>query len=153
MPLAGQKIRAIDFSGQAKVSLAGSQSISSSANTKVQFDTVEFDDHGFWDSGNFRFVIPSGFAGLYSIELIICFAGNSTGSRAANIEQGGERKAGTWQPNNGTSDTRMDVSTDLVLGVGDFIEGVAFQTSGAALDVLGTGTNRTHLSIIRYRPL
>lgn len=43
------------------------ETISDSAYTLVTPDTVDYDDWGYWDSGNGWFVIPTGESGMYSI--------------------------------------------------------------------------------------
>lgn len=149
MPFAGQIIRAIDFAGHAKVILSGTQSLTTSTNTTVQLNVVEYDESGFWDPTLFQFEIPLGFAGLYTIRAQITFDANSTGSRAFNIIHNGTRISSTFTTNNATSNTRLQGSVDRQLAEGDLIVMQGFQSSGGALNLEGDATDNTHMSITR----
>jgi hypothetical protein len=151
MPLAGQIIRAQDFTGEARVTLIGDQSIGNNSNTTVQFNTVEFDDSGFWNAAAFRFEIPAGMGGLYSIQTNVCFASNSTGNRSCNLVVTGARVGTVWMAPNPTNVTRLFCAATVPLVAGDTVLTQAFQTSGGSLNVTGSSTNNTFLSIARIR--
>ena len=116
----------------AKAYNAAVQSISSSSETPLTFDSEEFDSDAFHDTGSntSRFTIPSGKAGKYLVQ-----AGgfaNSAGSPQAFFKINGTTRVrgGT----EGVNDTNKTLSAIVSLAVGDYIEVRAWQSSGGPLD-------------------
>ena len=60
--------------------MSASQSYSSGNNTKVDFDTEDFDTDGAYDTSNQRFTVPSGKAGKYFVHIHVTVDDGTTNS-------------------------------------------------------------------------
>lgn len=143
-----------------KVGLSANFSLGSGAvgpytpgGTVVPLDDVIFDSHGFWSPtvNPERLTVPAGAAGVYIIAGQIGYDVISNGRRAAWIFRNGARR-GIAENAGDDSGLGMSftVTTFLELQVGDYIELVARQDSGGAVDVLGTADAEfSHLQMVR----
>jgi hypothetical protein len=147
-------VRASNSTGYAAVYREQSQSIPNNADTQVQFDLVEFDEFGFYDAVNFRFVIPAGMGGLYSIASTVDFFAHATGRRAHHIESSIGRLASQQLDADASgSSGQFNVWVDELLEPGDTIHAEVFQNSGGALDITSftTGSQIIRMSISRVQ--
>ena len=65
--------------------LSADQSVSSSTEVKIQFNTEVFDTNNAYDnSSNYRFTVPSGEGGKYVIMMDVHGANNNTGATSMN---------------------------------------------------------------------
>jgi hypothetical protein len=122
---------------------SANQSISNTTTTAITFDTELKDTDGFHStsSNTSRMTIPSGKAGLYLITGQINFASNASGYRSGEVHKNGSLVAqafvlapvtGGW--------TGGSVSHIIELAVGDYVELIAWQSSGGSLNVNGGAT-------------
>lgn len=75
-------------------------------------------------------------AGLYHIEGALVFTGNATGVRSAGVRLNGSTPIVWDEMGANASSLGQTVSTEYRLAVGDYVELVAFQNSGGALNVV-----------------
>jgi hypothetical protein len=114
------------------------QSLSNNTNTAVTFDVENLDTNGFHDNStnNSRITIPTGLGGKYLFNLTGRFAINSSGMRNIAIDINGSGGTGNlvrvpgW---NGLS--IISASLILNLAAGDYVQFIAYQDSGGALDL------------------
>ncbi len=115
-------------------------SLTSGVATALTFDT-EVEDTGAMHSTSVntsRITIPSGGAGWYRMGACVRFAANTTGYREVKIQANGSVDLVIQRvPNSGaTDDSRVACHTEYPLVAGDYIELVATQNSGGALNAL-----------------
>ena len=118
------------------------QSISSATNTKVQFNTENFDSDGAYDnSTNYRFTVPSGKAGKYFFSAKVSASGGNANLNRASIMfyKNGSNFTKIF---NGfeTNPIRIfapEISVVMDLAVSDYVEVFAyFETAnGASLNI------------------
>lgn len=136
---------------QARVFNSANISINNATFTALTFDSER------WDTGNFhstssntsRLTVPT--AGLYDIGGSVVFAANATGMREAAIRVNGSTfivEQGP-QPPTVTDGARVQVSTQYQLAAGDYVELMAFQRSGGALNVIASGNSSPEFWIVR----
>lgn len=92
------------------------------------------------DNAGFIVVVP----GLYQVNFAATFAANATGQRHAMIYHNGTVEVHGYSTNAvaGSDVCRMNVSTVVKCAIGDTINGVIYQSSGAALNTtIGAGHN------------
>ena len=112
-----------------QATMSGTQTITASTVTKVQFDTESFDTNGAYDhTTNYRFTVPSGEGGKYFVNI------NLHTSASSSAVNGGVRFApyvnGTQSSEVGiltrafiTNETRTNnVSGILTLSASDYVE-------------------------------
>lgn len=135
-----------------QVTRSSSQSISSSTDTYVSFESEQFDYGGWWSSGATITVpagaIPAGFTTIIiQIAVNAKFASNGTGYRRVEVHKNGS-SVGGWQ----VSALSGDV-TDLVLpewttvAAGDTIKLNVYQNSGSALNLA-----QARMTVMRTAP-
>lgn len=111
------------------------QSINNITATKISFDSITNDTHGFWDSGNNRYVVRT--AGVYNLAGAIGWAANATGFRQVSYSiNGGTAEVVSMVPSVGAGDATINgfSATTQYLNAGDYIELYGYQSSGAALN-------------------
>lgn len=133
--------------------ITGTQTLSNASTTRIEPDSVVYQSETLWDGGNFEFVIPSGRAGVYVITASIAYESATGGRRSCDIETNHGRLSSDLNTVDSGGNTRMSTSSTYPLNAGDVVWFTGFQTSGGNLNVTGTGTNVTHLSIARMSPL
>lgn len=142
------------INGQFRVSAynAGTQSIPDTTATALTFANEDFDTGALHDTGSntSRVTVPASGAGAYLIIAGTAFAANATGYRALTLRKNGTTNvAATTEPTNSASiGTFLQVQTVLVLSVADYVEVLATQNSGGALNV-GHATNRNEQSFLQ----
>ena len=112
------------------VYLSADQTLSDNTYAKIQFDTEVFDtDSAYDNSTNYRFTVPSGAAGKYSITyhlLLYDASGKLLGCRNALYKNGSVLQEGIRELDAGLSNPFYNdtgVATTLVdLSVGDYLE-------------------------------
>lgn len=130
------------------------QTISNSTDTRVSFDTEDYDDSGFANLGAnaTRITIPSGRDGRYEIGGNVSFkTGGGAGSRALNLVMngdyttvlGGSTCGGTANP------VHLNAVIQLNLVAGDYLELQVNQQSGGNLDIAAAG--QPSLRVYRLR--
>lgn len=110
------------------------------------FDTEDEDTAAMHStvSNTSRITVPV--TGLYVVSAEVTFAFNANGLRAVGFRANGSGTSGpnkkgriqTWGVIN--SDTYLSVATTLKLSANDYLEVVAFQNSGAALNLAASTT-------------
>jgi hypothetical protein len=132
------------------------QNLNNNAETKVQFDLVNEDTHGSFDSTtNYRYTIPV--SGRYIISGSICvtFTGNNGSARAILYVDGSsvDRRGNSYVTSVSTQQNFVNFSFERNLNAGQYIELYALQgNSGAgALNLQGNSfeTGATTISINR----
>lgn len=114
------------------------QSVNSSTDTKLEFNTEHFDTHGFHStvSNTTRITIPSGLAGKYLIGGSVIWDGNTTGTRFLGIRKNGAAIPGAnakGQPP--TPGLVQNTHIFIDLAVNDYIELNVWQDSGGSRTV------------------
>ena len=114
--------------------LGSNQTISNNSLTKLAFDTEDLDTNSAYDTSNYRFTVPSGQAGTYVITLN---CGANTGSDfepmyGAIFLNGAVSQYGYGR--NEYYDSR-NLTRQLVLSVGDYVEAYLYQNSGGNVTV------------------
>lgn len=136
-----------------RVVLAGTQSLANSSTVRINANTVEYQSASIWDAANFEFVIPDGGDGIYLLTASVSYDSNATGRRSCDISTDATRLASELNSVDVAANVRFSTSTTNELVAGDVVWFTGFQTSGGALDVVGSDTNVTHLAIVRVAPL
>lgn len=121
-----------------------SQSVTNSFGEAVQWTSEDLDtDSGHSTVTNTqRYTVQSD--GVYYLTAIVPFAGNASGRREAYFRLNGDssRRWGqmTIYPGSAGASAELCVAiaTHMKLVVGDWVEVIAFQTSGGALNVVST---------------
>lgn len=111
---------------------SSAQTLASTTNTKIQFQTKEFDTNTNFDNAtNYRFT-PT-VAGYYQINGGFQIASTATGGAIAIYKNGGGFKSGAGNPN-ATTSNQWQVSALVYLnGSTDYIELYGYVTTGQAL--------------------
>lgn len=114
---------------------------------EINFGSEAYDSHSSHDNStnNSRVAAPED--GAYAVKVAIQYEANSTGSRRLQVRKNaaGNQASGTELRTKvvnavagAGNETTLDVSFDAQLVAGDYLEVFAHQTSGGALNVLGT---------------
>lgn len=145
-------IKALADAMQAKLDLSAvacelthsvAQNIPNSVDTAVTFDTEYFDTGDLHAAGSpTRITVPTGGAGVWLFTFNICFTANATGARGVylrvNANSADRRVLGytagaSW-------DSTLAGSHVCRLVAGDYMELMAYQSSGAALALKGSNS-------------
>jgi hypothetical protein len=122
---------------------SANQSIATTTSTIITFDNEFFDTNGFHDNATnpSRITIPAGLGGKYQINCAISFdLGTGTGIRAMTIwKNGGVYLYANMTNANAVYGQNITSSVVLDLAAGDYVEMGGFQTTGVALNVIGSG--------------
>tara|TARA_R110000868_G_scaffold11064_3_gene54330 strand:- start:1072 stop:1572 length:501 start_codon:yes stop_codon:yes gene_type:complete len=114
-------------------------SLTNNLATAVTFDTETHDTGGMHStsSNTSRITIPTGGSGMYLIGAGIEFAANATGTRDVNLRINGTTIIASSRATatSATSATRLMTNTIYPLNAGDYVEIMAFQNSGGALNI------------------
>jgi hypothetical protein len=111
---------------------SSAQTLSSATNTKIQFQTEEFDTNNNFDpTTNYRFT-PT-IAGYYQVNGGFQVASSATGGAIAIYKNGSGYKSGAGNPN-ATTSNQWQVSALVYLnGSTDYVELYGYITTGQAL--------------------
>ncbi|MGH7747998.1 MAG: hypothetical protein ACREQ5_25040, partial [Candidatus Dormibacteria bacterium] len=136
----------------ARVYSSANQSTANSTDTVLAFDSSTFDTNTFHSNSTNNSRMTIRLAGLYSIEAQVSFASNSTGVRYVVFAKNGTNNlAYIASPAVSGDRTTVHVYTLASLAVNDYIEVVANQSSGGALNVEGAASDayyETHFQIV-----
>lgn len=122
----------------ARVRSSGNQSITTATFTALTFDTEDFD---IWDlhesvTHPTRLTIPATLPGIWIVRATVTFAANATGMRAIEIRENGSQvisgPSACFALASGT--TAIGVVTSFTFSAGDYVEALAYQDSGGALN-------------------
>lgn len=104
--------------------------------TAITFDTATVDNYSGWSGGSpTRYTFPR--SGLYYVYGMVSYSGNATGTRAAGLRVNAAAFT-NWGGHDMPSSTgtapahRVAVARQLRVVAGDYVELMAFQSSGAA---------------------
>lgn len=129
------------------------QSIPNAVATAVAYTSERYDTHGFHDNAtnNSRLTIPAGMGGLYLATVGGEFATNATGQRAVHFRLNGSAGYEAINTVLGSTITqRFSLSHVLPMVDGDYLEMLAYQDSGAALNFFPYFANTASLGAIYY---
>jgi hypothetical protein len=135
-------INAISDPPRCRLTHASAQSTTSGTGLALLFDTEVVDDGGLHStsSNTSRITIPSDGGGFYVINGNVEFASNATGHRQLAVRLNGSTTiANVRIPAVNGAVTIVSISTMYSLADGDYIELLALQSSGGALNVNSTG--------------
>ncbi len=127
---------------------ASDQSISTSSNTAINWDTEIEDVGGLHDNvtNNERITIVE--AGFYEVTLSLEFASNATGFRQIGIRQDGATfLAISAAPAVNGSGSKLTTSVKRTFAAVEYVEAMVFQTSGGNLNVTTTADNSTFSAV------
>lgn len=125
-----------------KVWTSGGGTLTASADTKILFDTEDYDTGNNFDIANDRFVAP--YAGWYQFDCAVHVSASASGHNVQLRKNGSIVWIGQELQNlSGTSG--LAGTCTLFLQAGDYIELYAYNGSGGAKTYLGTAF-RTYLS-------
>lgn len=131
----------------ARVSRNANQAIDHAEETAISFDTEAADANAMRDAGNPTRVVLNK-VGLWMVLGQITYATNATGDRSAILHLNGAQDALEEHPAASALPTVLQVhSLILASAATDYVELVAYQTSGTALNVSG-GASVTWLSAV-----
>ena len=116
------------------VRLGSTQVVGNNSATKLAFNTEDLDTNGAYDVSNYRFTVPSGQAGTYVFTL------NTSANSASDFEpmygaiflNGSAIQYGYGR--NEYYDSR-NLTRQLVLSVGNYVEAYLYQNSGGNVTV------------------
>jgi len=118
-------------------------SVPHNAVTAIPFDVERFDNDLMHSTVSLTDRITFNTAGVYVIHAFIVFAASTAGQRTLQIVLNGDNAkvlVSTDQPPNPTvgNGTAIQVTTLWKFAAADFIQAVAYQTSGGALNLIGS---------------
>lgn len=126
------------FVGSRVYNSANISIVTSGTPQALTFNSERFDSDAFHDTGSNtgRLTVPTGKAGKYEIGGHIEFAGNATGYRMALIRLNGSTYIAREHTRPASTETvGLSVVTLYDLAEADYVELVALQSSGGALNV------------------
>lgn len=135
-----------------------SQSIATLTESPISFNGEDFDTDGYHSlvTNPTRLTIPVGGGGYYLVNAGCSYTANVTGARQTTIYKNGLASGPRIAFNSRAGSTagfpaRVQISTGVVaLVAGDYLELVAYQESGGALNVEGSATlGLTFMSIVK----
>jgi hypothetical protein len=122
---------------QARVYNSGPPTISHNTTTALTFNSERFDHGDLHSTSSNTSRLTAPVAGLYSVGANFRFAANATGQRYGALRVNGSTVIAEDMvlPGSAAVLPRLVLSTIWRLAAGDYVEVLAFQTSGGALDV------------------
>lgn len=130
---------------------SSTQSISNSTATAVTFDSEDYDVGSMHStvSNTSRITIPTSGDGLYLVIGQLAYAANATGIRQTLLRKNGTTGiAQDLSTPNGTNGTEIHLMSVVTLVATDYVELVAVQSSGGALNV-GSASGRETQSALQ----
>ena len=120
---------------------SSSQTITSGATDKIEFDIKDYDTHDAWDTTNDKFVAP--FPGTYSVKFVLQLSGGSDTNTARTVvylyKNGAQYMVWDIIPSNTTSGYSVfpdACSTDINLAEGDDIDVRVTHNTGSTETVI-----------------
>jgi hypothetical protein len=123
---------------RAEVTHNATQSIATGSLTALSCNVENVDAFGMHDTAtnNTRLTVPTGYDGWWLVTAYFAFASNATGGRQGQINVGGGTVATALStPALNGSDHQFSLATLVRLVAGNYVEVLAYQTSGGALNV------------------
>jgi len=135
----------------ARVYGSANQSIADSSTVALAFNSERYDTDSMHDTATNNTRLTCNTTGTYSITGSVQFAANATGRRLIQVRINGATVIATAGFNtvSGSFNTDIVVTTDYQLSATDYVELVAFQNSGGALNVLATSNYSPEFMIKR----
>jgi len=148
------EVAPIEDAPGARVRRSTEFTIATATQTRIPFDTEDYDSHGFWSSNTpAAFTIPAGHAGRYRVYASSHFRFTSGAfARELQIVINDTNKVAVGRDLSGLAGdgNAINCSADVWLNVGDRVEVWAYQNSGADLNVGWTSMPyQAHFSITR----
>jgi hypothetical protein len=124
------------------------QSLANGADTALTFPAATYDTDGMYSgSATDRITIQT--AGIYQISATVNFTSSAVGERIVYISGGGSRLFMSRVSANASGSTTICVSGSSSLAAAAVVQVFAFQSSGGALNVIGTSVfEPTNLSAV-----
>lgn len=117
-----------------------SQALTTATSTALAFDTETEDVGSCHDTAtnNTRITVPAGGNGWWGFTACAEFAANATGHRDLSIRINGTTIAAVVRDTtpSGTKASRIALSAEFRLNVGDYVELIGYQDSGGNLNVV-----------------
>lgn len=135
------------------------QSIPNATITPINWSTEESDALGFHSTSTntSRLTVPSGQAGMYQISATLYYGPADSSVSCIWIQKNTSltRYGFTQHKNDSVNGTGLHTSEPLPLDVGDYVQVMGFQNSGAALNAGNTlvPTGLASFSLVRLGPL
>jgi len=116
------------------VSFVGTQTISHATDAKIQIGTVDYDEHGEWNTTDYRFTATK--AGIYIVSLRVRWATASLGVLYQKVHKNGSVVNHSETAFSYDAGIRFATATVAIkLDAGDYLEGWVYQESGGDLDL------------------
>ena len=131
------------------------QSTTTGVDFVLAFNTERFDQAGgasaaMHDTVTNNSRLTAVYAGVYQIVGNIQYAANGTGTRYIKIRLNGATEIARVQLVAAASDTHtLNITRQYVLAVNDYVELLALQSSGGALNVVAAGNYSPEFSMVR----
>jgi len=122
----------------ARVTRTSAQSIPDSLNTSLAFDQERYDAAGVHDNATNNSRLTAPVTGIYAVTAQFTWGGSAgAGSRFAGVMKNGSTLIARSQELAGNDDE--NITTQVLLAAGDYVEVVVLQTSGSSLTVAANG--------------
>src|SRR3990172_469536 len=121
----------------ARVFNSANESISNATLTAITFDSERYDTDNIHSTSSNTSRLTANHAGKYIISGGMAYASNSTGQRFIGVRLNGATYIDVHEVLNiGANNHSVSISTIYHLVINDYVELIAYQTSGGALNVL-----------------
>jgi hypothetical protein len=122
----------------ARVTRSGAQSIPDSLNTNLAFDQERYDAAGVHDNATNNSRLTAPVTGIYAVTAQFTWGGSAgAGSRFAGVMKNGSTLIARSQQLPGDDDE--NITTQVRLAAGDYVEVLVLQTSGGSLTIAANG--------------
>ena len=135
----------------AHVTRTGPQSIPDNVETALQFDSERYDTAAMHDNATNNSRMTAPVPGIYAVTAQIDWAFDVDPGRELSIRRNGGT-AVAFAREGADNVTLQQVTTQIKLQAGDYIEAIVFQESGADLNVLTQGEYSPELSMAWVAP-
>ena len=140
-----------------RVTHNATQTLTTGLNGVLAFNTERYDQAGgsadtMHDTVTNNSRLTCRYAGVYSIKGMVEFAFNATGVRTVQIRLNGTTNIGTAREQavtSGSNTTIVQVVSEYVLAVNDYVELLAFQDSGGNLNATVSGNYAPEFMMVR----
>lgn len=129
-------------------------SLTNDVSTVLALDSERYDSGGMHDVTTLNSRVTIAIDGIYIITFLCSFAANAAGDRAALIRKNGNEFLGgdEKKPTSASFETGMQATAQELLYAGEYLECVAKQDSGGALNVLATRYSPILTAQFKRRP-
>ena len=115
--------------------------------TNVPLDTETFDTTDMHSTTAEPHCIKPTLAGVYSITAAVRWVSNATGTRLIAITIDGSWAASSWHPTNPAAPTDQNVATLAKINAAQCVSLVAYQSSGAGLNLAKDTVDAPNLTL------